>query len=370
MAKKDTYLALLRRGIDETTAETLADAGLKIGEIKELTLDQMVGNYGIKKSIAEGVIDAVQSGPRSSSKERFLAGVLSDDKVQKMDKIDKQRFKRKQKHVLQELQEQKERLRLARVEQFRSHKQVMTRLGKTIELIVKLETNFDDESKDEQKVKIRDQLETRGLEAARDHELLDLAGTPQDIVDFRRQIVPTITFHVCPACQEEIDPRAGNINLEDTNGFTFICWECEHEFTPLMAEIVETHLESNDKIEIDSDRPPRDTVFEPPQKATSQSLADLLKADLEATGATADEVVAAVEESNLTGGLMSIEEWIDQTLAAKGYIQAQEHREDFIISTGAGATKFNKWMKKAGLYFNKQTGRWCRWEDRGTKNSR
>ena len=63
------------------------------------------------------------------------------------------------------------------------------------------------------------------------------------------------------------------------------------------------------------------------------------------------------------GGL-SIDEWIDQTLAAKGYIQAQEHREDFILATGAGATKFNKWMKKAGLVFNKQTGRWTRWEDR------
>ena len=32
MAKKDTYLALLRRGIDETTSMTLADAGLKIGD--------------------------------------------------------------------------------------------------------------------------------------------------------------------------------------------------------------------------------------------------------------------------------------------------------------------------------------------------
>ena len=35
MAKKDTYLALLRRGVDETTAMTLADSGLKIGEIKK-----------------------------------------------------------------------------------------------------------------------------------------------------------------------------------------------------------------------------------------------------------------------------------------------------------------------------------------------
>ena len=58
------------------------------------------------------------------------------------------------------------------------------------------------------------------------------------------------------------------------------------------------------------------------------------------------------------GGLMSIVEWIDQTLAAKGYIQAQEDREDFVIATGVSRWKFNKWMRKAGLRFNKQTGQW------------
>ena len=30
MAKKDTYLALLRRGIDETTAQVLADGGKRL----------------------------------------------------------------------------------------------------------------------------------------------------------------------------------------------------------------------------------------------------------------------------------------------------------------------------------------------------
>ncbi len=38
MAKKDTYLALLRRGIDQTTAQTLADSGLKVGDLKQLCL--------------------------------------------------------------------------------------------------------------------------------------------------------------------------------------------------------------------------------------------------------------------------------------------------------------------------------------------
>ena len=36
MAKKDTYLALLRRGIDETTAQILSDGGIKIGDLKKL----------------------------------------------------------------------------------------------------------------------------------------------------------------------------------------------------------------------------------------------------------------------------------------------------------------------------------------------
>ena len=43
-----------------------------------------------------------------------------------------------------------------------------------------------------------------------------------------------------------------------------------------------------------------------------------------------------VEESTLGGGLMDINDWIDQALAAKDYIQAQEDREDFILRTGAG----------------------------------
>ena len=101
----------------------------------------------------------------------------------------------------------------------------------------------------------------------------------------------------------------------------------------------------------------------PKVKATS-SVDEMLRADLEEQGATAEMLEAAISESKLSGGLMDINDWIDQTLAAKGYIQAQEDREDFIVATGAGATKFNKWMKKAGLVFNKQTGRWTRWSDR------
>ena len=169
MAKKDTYLALLRRGIDESTAEILADAGLKIGEIKKLSQDQLEQNYGLKSEIASSVLGAIQSGPRESGKQRFLAEVLSEKK--QMDRIDEQRFKRQQKDVIAEINENRERLRVARLEEFRAQKVIMNRLGKTIELIVKIETNHDNETKDEQRSKMRDQLETRGLEAARDHEM-------------------------------------------------------------------------------------------------------------------------------------------------------------------------------------------------------
>ncbi len=241
MAKKDTYLALLRRGLDESTAEILADAGLKIGEIKKLSQDQLEQNYGLKPEIASSVLGAIQSGPRDSGKQRFLAEVLSEKK--EMDRIDEQRFKRQQKDVISEINENRERLRVARLEEFRAQKVIMNRLGKTIELIVKIETNHDNETKDEQRNKMRDQLETRGLEAARDHEMLELVGTPQDIVDFRRKIVPKITLHSCPECGDDIEPAGSSRNLDDLENFSFICWECGHEFMAPMGTVVEKTLE-------------------------------------------------------------------------------------------------------------------------------
>ena len=77
MAKKDTYLALLRRGIDENTAQILSDGGIKVGDLKKMDEDTLMNNYGLKKDIATSVIEAVKSGPRTSSKQRFLADVLS-----------------------------------------------------------------------------------------------------------------------------------------------------------------------------------------------------------------------------------------------------------------------------------------------------
>ena len=193
--------------------------------------------------------------------------------------------------------------------------------------------------------------------------MLELEGTPQDIVDFRRKIVPELILHACPSCGEEMDPRSSR-NPDDMENWSFICWDCETVFSPGVSTIVDKIMANGGRIKIDPDARPRNPV---PPKPASQDFAtinQLVQDELKQTGADADTMAEAAEQSVLTSGLMSINDWIDQTLAAKGYIQAQEDREDFILRTGAGATKFNKWMKKAGLYFNKQTGRWSRWEDR------
>jgi hypothetical protein len=361
MAKKDTYLALLRRGIDDTTAQLLADAGLKIGDLKKIDSEKLIENYGLKPDIAEGVISIITAGPQSHGKERFLAKVLAPDRKQES-RIEEMKFKRKQKDVLTELAEQKERIKLAKVTAFKDKKLIMNRLGKTVELIVKLENSLNDEGKDDQKVKIRDQLETRGLEAARDHELLELEGTPQDIVDFRRKHVPALIFHACPECGDEMDPRSSR-DPDRNDEYALICWECETSFTPSLSDMAEAKLNNGSRIIIDVDKAPRNPVPPKPANLGFNDVNEQLRKDLEATGATADLISAEVESAGLTGGLMDINDWIDQTLAVKGYIQAQEDREDFILRTGAGATKFNKWMKKAGLFFNKQTGRWTRHKD-------
>ena len=62
-------------------------------------------------------------------------------------------------------------------------------------------------------------------------------------------------------------------------------------------------------------------------------MSKIIQKDLDDTNQSADEVTQQVEASSLTGGLMDIH--ADQsTIAAKGYIQAQEDREDFILQTG------------------------------------
>ena len=350
MAKKDTYLALLRRGIDETTSMTLADAGLKIGDLKKITIETLTDNYGLKKKVAESVLAVISAEPSTQGRQRYLSKVLTSDK-KKMDKIEEERFKRQQKDILADLEEEMERLKLAKVEKYRADKIVMNRLGKTCELLIKLANNLDDETKDDQKVKLRDQFETRNMEAARDWELLALDGLPQDIVDFRRKRIPVMILHECPHCGDELDPRSSR-NMDDLDGWSFICYECEEIFEAKLSDVVQRRITNGNKIKIIEGKAPRDVVPPKPAASNYESIEQLIQRDLERTGATADAMAEAAKASTMSAGLMSINDWIDQTLAAKQYIQAQEDREDFILRTGAGATKFNKWMKKAGLYFN------------------
>lgn len=54
--------------------------------------------------------------------------------------------------------------------------------------------------------------------------------------------------------------------------------------------------------------------------------------------------------------------WIEQRLGKKGYLSSEEDREDFVNETGAGKTKFNKWMNKAGLIFDKKMNRWYKFD--------
>ena len=91
MAKKDTYLALLRRGIDETTSMTLADAGLKIEDLKKITIETLTDNYGLKKKVAESVLAVISAEPTTQGRQRYLSKVLTSDK-KKMDKLDKTWF--------------------------------------------------------------------------------------------------------------------------------------------------------------------------------------------------------------------------------------------------------------------------------------
>ena len=103
----------------------------------------LVENYALKPDIADGVISIISAGHTSHGKERFLAKVLAPERKVES-KIEEMKFQRKQKDVLTELAEEKERLKIVKVEAFRAKKLVMNRLGKTVELIVKLENNLYD----------------------------------------------------------------------------------------------------------------------------------------------------------------------------------------------------------------------------------
>jgi len=51
-------------------------------------------------------------------------------------------------------------------------------------------------------------------------------------------------------------------------------------------------------------------------------------------------------------------EWILKRLEKRGFLHSETDRIDFVNETGVGKTKFNKWMKFAGLIFDKKRGHW------------
>ena len=51
-------------------------------------------------------------------------------------------------------------------------------------------------------------------------------------------------------------------------------------------------------------------------------------------------------------------DWIIKRVKSKGYISSEKDLHDFIKETGAGKTKFNKWMNRAGLTYHPNRGCW------------
>ena len=87
--------------------------------------------------------------------------------------------------------------------------------------------------------------------------------------------------------------------------------------SPELATNVEERLANGSRILIEEDKRPRNPVPPKPAAMDFSSVNDMIKKDLEQTGANADEMSRVVEESTLGGGLMDINDWIDQTLAAR-----------------------------------------------------
>ena len=121
---------------------------------------------------------------------------------------------------------------------------------------------------------------------------------------------------LAPNAGDELDPRQAR-DPDQPESWAFICWECETSFTPQLTLNVESILDGEKRISVDPDKAPRNPVPPKPASMDFSTVNDLIRRDLEETGATADQMTRAVEESVVAGGLMDINDWIDQTLAAK-----------------------------------------------------
>jgi len=62
-----------------------------------------------------------------------------------------------------------------------------------------------------------------------------------------------------------------------------------------------------------------------------------------------------IEEENESNPII---DWIIQRVNSNGYISREYDLHEFVEETGAGKTKFNKWMNRAGLTYHSNSARW------------
>ena len=122
----------------------------------------------------------------------------------------------------------------------------------------------------------------QGLEVARDHEMLELEGTPQDIVDFRRKHVPALIFHACPECGEEM--ILGNqltlIELENMPLFAGNVKLLSHQhYLTWLRE----RLSNGTRITIIEDKAPRNPVPPKPAGLNYSDVSKIIQKDLDDT---------------------------------------------------------------------------------------
>ncbi len=80
MARKDTINALIRRGIDEETAEKLADEGLLLGDVKDASKEDLTEFLSEEK--AKEVVNKVgKKGKKKKKKEKKVTGEKDLEKV-------------------------------------------------------------------------------------------------------------------------------------------------------------------------------------------------------------------------------------------------------------------------------------------------
>ncbi|OFV67623.1 MAG: DNA-directed RNA polymerase subunit A' [Candidatus Syntrophoarchaeum caldarius] len=81
MARHDTIRALVKRGLSEELAEKVADAGLKLGDLKDLTVIQLQEKTSLSEEEAKEVLTLVGSKPRKKSP----AALSLEERVEKLD---------------------------------------------------------------------------------------------------------------------------------------------------------------------------------------------------------------------------------------------------------------------------------------------